>query len=109
MDEWSFLPNYNFEQINNGLIKTIEEYFTVFPPDEKAADKPGLTLVLAGSASAPNTRSYNIPLSKRRISSVENYLKQNPIKLDNFWNQCICPRLQRHNFRQLNKLSYSIC
>ena len=66
---WSYSET---EAFLNDLVKTFENNLT--PDGKKTAAK--VELVLDGSASAPNTKEYNVKLSSRRISSVQNYLQK---------------------------------
>jgi hypothetical protein len=65
----------NFNYINNDLLNDIENYFNSFKSAESENNKPSLTITLEGSASAPNTIDYNVPLSQRRIDSVKQYFQ----------------------------------
>jgi hypothetical protein len=72
----SFFDNVIIYNFNQGE-KFLNELYNTF---EKNKAPNGDTLatveiVLDGSASAPNTKAYNIKLSSRRISSVQNYLR----------------------------------
>jgi len=61
----------NFNNVKNDLVKDITAYFDVFK--ELQGQQPKLEITLVGSASAPNTKSYNVNLSARRVDSVKNY------------------------------------
>ena len=71
---------YNFEKIKLDLIPKIQDYFKNFQASEGSTTKPSITITLKGSASAPNTKAYNVKLSQRRINSIEKYLKQTALK-----------------------------
>lgn len=59
------------EKFLNDLVETFENNKT----SDGLSSSAEVELVLDGSASAPNTASYNKNLSQRRISSVQNYLR----------------------------------
>jgi hypothetical protein len=63
----------NYNEINTNLVKEIENYFNTFKPVDGQDSQPSLEFVIVGSASAPNTKAYNVNLSKRRIDCVKNY------------------------------------
>jgi hypothetical protein len=70
---------YNFSKTEE-LISKIQDYFKNFQASEGSTTKPSVTITLKGSASAPNKKAYNVNLSKRRIDSVQKYLKQTALK-----------------------------
>jgi len=57
------------------FYKKIDEFFKAFKAGPQNTTKPSVEIVLTASASAPATKSYNVNLSKRRINSIENYIK----------------------------------
>jgi len=57
------------------FYKKIDEFFKSFKSTDATSTKPSVEIVLTASASAPATKAYNVNLSKRRISSIENYIK----------------------------------
>ena len=67
------INNYNY--INSELLNAIQEYFESFINVNNDGVKPNLKIFLKGSASSPNTKNYNINLSKRRIDSVKKYFE----------------------------------
>jgi hypothetical protein len=59
------------------LIQDLYKYFQEFEKDGQS--KPTVTITLVGTASAISSVNYNKTLSQRRISSVENYIKNSTI------------------------------
>lgn len=67
----------NFNRVTNELLSEIEKYFKEFPKDNSGVE-PSITITLVGTASSPNTKDYNLELSKRRLESVKNYIHSYP-------------------------------
>jgi len=66
-----FSENISTATTSNVLTKTNALVNKIVQGLEAGAE---FTILLQGSASSPNTKSYNVDLSKRRIDSVKDYL-----------------------------------